>query len=49
MVQTTIRLPEALHQRLKAKAKERGLTLNAYVVSILHGMQEKKGKSHECQ
>lgn len=35
MKQTTIRLPEELHKQLKAEAKERGMTLNAYVISVL--------------
>lgn len=32
---TTIRLPDELHKALKAEAEKRGLTLNAYLISIL--------------
>ena len=33
--QTTIRLPEELHKKLKRLADEEGLTLNAYIISVL--------------
>lgn len=42
MVQTTIRMPEELHKQLKAEAKKRGLTLNAYMISILFGADGSK-------
>lgn len=32
---TTIRLPEQLHEQLKEEAKKKGITLNAYIISIL--------------
>lgn len=32
---TTIRLPDELHKALKEKAEKRGMTLNAYLVSLL--------------
>lgn len=35
MVQTTIRIPEKLYQRLKKTAREKGLSMNAYVISLL--------------
>ena len=35
MVQTTIRLPEELHKKLKIAAKKRGISLNAYILSCL--------------
>lgn len=35
MVQTTIRFPEELHRKLKKEAKEKGLTMNAFVISVL--------------
>ncbi len=35
MIQTTIRFPEKLHKRLKKEAKSRGMSLNAYVISVL--------------
>lgn len=35
MVQTTIRLPEKLYEKLKQEAKKRGMSLNAYLISVL--------------
>ncbi len=35
MVQTTIRLPKKLYEKLKQEAKKRGMSLNAYLISIL--------------
>lgn len=32
---TTIRLPEELHRKLKEEARQKGMTLNAYIISIL--------------
>lgn len=32
---TTIRLPYELHKQLKEEANQRGMTLNAYIISIL--------------
>lgn len=33
--QITVRLPEELHRKLKKKARDKGLTVNAYIVSTL--------------
>lgn len=38
MVQTTIRMPEELYQKLKELAKSRGITLNALVLGVLWEM-----------
>lgn len=35
MVQTTIRLLEKLYEKLKQEAKKRGMSLNAYLISVL--------------
>lgn len=35
MIKTTIRFPEKLYKELKKMAKDRGMTLNAYVLSVL--------------
>ncbi|WP_448916607.1 ribbon-helix-helix protein, CopG family [Eubacterium ramulus] len=35
MVQTTIRLPEKLYEIIKQEAKKRGMSLNAYLISVL--------------
>ena len=35
MIQTTIRLPEKLYEKLKLEAKKRGMSLNAYLLSVL--------------
>lgn len=35
MVQTTILLPEKLYEKLKQEAKKRGMSLNAYLISVL--------------
>ncbi|MCD8149116.1 MAG: toxin-antitoxin system HicB family antitoxin [Clostridiales bacterium] len=35
VVQTTIRMPEELHQKLKEEAERRGLTLNALLIHVL--------------
>ena len=35
MKQTTLRLPDKVHKELKKEAENRGMTLNAYIVSIL--------------
>lgn len=32
---TTIRLPDALHQKLKEEAKDKGITLNCHILNIL--------------
>lgn len=37
---TTIRLPDELHGKLKAEAERKGMTFNAYVLSLLWDMQE---------
>ena len=40
MVQTTIRLPEKLYEKLKQEAKKRGMSLNAYLISVLWNAQD---------
>lgn len=35
MKQTTLRLPDELHKELKREAEQRGMTLNAYIISVL--------------
>ena len=35
MIQTTIRIPKELHQKLKELAKKKGLTVNALIVQVL--------------
>lgn len=35
MVQTTIRIPDELHKKIKVIAKEKGLTLNALLIQML--------------
>lgn len=37
---TTIRLPDELHELLKQKAEERGMTLNGYMLMILWGIKQ---------
>lgn len=32
---TTMRIPDELHKFLKAEAERRGLTFNAYLISLL--------------
>lgn len=41
MKQTTIRLPEKLHEQLKREAEQKGMTLNAYVIGVLWDRKEK--------
>lgn len=40
MKQTTVRLPDRLHKELKKEAEQKGLTLNAYVISVLWKRKE---------
>lgn len=40
MVQTTIRFPEKLYKKLKKEAKSRGMSLNAFVISMLWDEQK---------
>ncbi len=35
MIQTTLRLPEKMYEVLKVEAKKRGMTMNAFVISVL--------------
>lgn len=35
MIQTTFRLPEKMYEVLKVEAKKRGMTMNAFVISVL--------------
>ena len=55
-MQTTIRLPEQLHDRAKQMAREQGITFNALVVMALwkflaahtaSNKEKKKGGLHE--
>lgn len=39
MVQTTIRMPKELYQRLKNEAKRRGMSLNGYIINLLWGAE----------
>lgn len=41
MIQTTIRLPKELYLILKGKAKQKGLTLNAFLISTLWEVAKK--------
>lgn len=42
MVQTTIRMPSELYQRLKLEAKRRGMSLNGYMINLLWGAGEQE-------
>lgn len=35
MIQTTIRLPEKLHEQIKKKAKEQGISINSFIITVL--------------
>lgn len=35
MVQTTLRLPDRLYVVLKAEARKRGMSMNAYLIGVL--------------
>lgn len=35
MIQTTIRIPEKLYEQIKQQAKERGMTVNGFIIAIL--------------
>lgn len=35
MIQTTIRVPEKMYRRIKEQAKERGLTMNGFILTVL--------------
>lgn len=41
---TTIRLPDELHEELKGQAERKGMTFNAYVLSMLWDVQEGQPK-----
>ena len=43
---TTIRLSEELHKQLKDEANKRGMTLNAYIISILWQSEKTKKLCH---
>lgn len=47
MVKTTIRLPEKLYMELKAMAKARGMTLNAYVLNVLWERKTEQSRAEE--
>lgn len=42
MVQTTIRVPELLYEKLKKIAKNRGMSLNALVLGSLWDLTERE-------
>lgn len=50
MIQTTIRMPEKLYQKLKREAKERGVSLNSLMLTIFHesNKSEEEGEK-SCQ
>ena len=35
MVQTTLRIPEKLYEQIKEQAKQRGMSVNGFIISIL--------------
>ena len=35
MIQTTIRLPEKLHEQIKKEAKEEGVSINSLIITAL--------------
>ena len=35
MVQTTLRIPEKLYEQIKEQAKQRGMTVNGFIIAIL--------------
>lgn len=47
MVQTTIRFPEKLYKKLKKEAKSRGMSLNAFVISMLWDERKLHAKSSQ--
>ena len=46
MVQTTIRLPEELYNKIKKQSKQRGISINSYIIRILYN-KEKEGVTDE--
>lgn len=42
MIQTTIRLPDQLYENLKRESQKRGLTMNAYLISVLWNIVGRK-------
>lgn len=48
MVQRTLRIPKDLYNLLKVTAKNKGITCNALILSILWGFSEKQGSSSEA-
>ena len=47
MIQTTLRLPEELYQRLKEVAKQQGVSVNSLVVMILWRAEEQEGRDKD--
>ncbi len=41
---TTIRLPDELHEKLKSQAGQKGMTFNAYILSLLWDWLESEVK-----
>lgn len=44
---TTIRMPDELHQKIKKEAEKRGISFNAYVVSLMWEKAEREGKGYK--
>lgn len=44
MIQTTLRLPDELYEVLRVEAKRRGMTMNAYLISVLWKNVERKNE-----
>lgn len=40
MKQTTFRIPDKLYQRLKKEAREKGISMNAYVINMFWKMMK---------
>ncbi|MCM1026489.1 MAG: Arc family DNA-binding protein [Roseburia sp.] len=46
---TTMRLPDELHEDLKKQAERKGMTFNAYLLSILWEVYKKDELNHNRQ
>ncbi len=45
---TTIRFPDELHKLLKDEAEKKGLTFNAYLISLLWDIAGRDGRNDVC-
>lgn len=45
MIQTTIRMPEKLYQKLKEEAKEMGVSVNSLMITRLHEVRKESEKN----